>query len=164
MSIITYFAMKMYSKRKERSFKTKSKRCSENSMQYFGSSLRSVENRISWHKCKLKQGTHTNPELQKDYNLYGKESFTFHFELISDNDEDILLEEANLISKYDCYNYWMNKDVDWSRRNAKISAGHAKVRSTKKWKEMQSKLTKQQHIDKKFPCYNKPKSKIANKF
>lgn len=59
--------------------------CTANKMRYFGSSMRSIENRISWHKSQLKSGKHNNPELQADYDKYGKECFEYHIEFVSDN-------------------------------------------------------------------------------
>jgi len=128
-------------------------RCSFNGMQYFGSSSRSIENRISWHKCQLKKGVHNNPELQEDYNKYGSSSFTYHIEYITDNHDDILTEEQQLISMYKCYNYFYNEDTDWSEINKKKSKARDKVTSNPKWKKMQSELTRKQHRDKRFPCY-----------
>jgi hypothetical protein len=47
-----------------------------NNKYYIGSS-KSVLNRLSWHKSHLKSKTHHNEHLQKAYNKYGGNSFTF---------------------------------------------------------------------------------------
>lgn len=127
--------------------------CRPNKMRYFGKSVRSIENRFSWHRAQLKNGKHNNPELQADYNKYGPDAFEYCIEFISDDPQEIEAEEQLLISQWKCYNYFYNEEADFSERNKKIAKGHSRVRKTPEWKEMQSELTKQQHREGKFPCY-----------
>lgn len=128
--------------------------CKANGMRYFGSSMRCVKNRYSWHRSQLKNGKHNNPELQLDYDKYGIEEFEYHIEFISDNKLEVHTEEQFLISQWECYNYFFNDQADFSERNKKIAKGHSKVRKTVEWKQMQSELTSRQHEEGKFPCYH----------
>lgn len=50
--------------------------CLVNHKIYIGQSVR-LQNRLSTHQRELKQGIHFNMELQKDFDLYGVDNFTF---------------------------------------------------------------------------------------
>jgi hypothetical protein len=117
---------------------------------YFGKSIRSINNRISWHRAQLKNHKHNNFDLQADYDLYGPENFKYSVEFETDNEQEAITEEQNLIASWECYNKFFNDDADWSSRNSAISYGHSIVRATPEWKEMQSELTRKQHTEGRF--------------
>lgn len=68
-----------------------------NNKYYVGSS-KSVLNRLSWHKSHLKSKTHHNEHLQKAYNKYGENSFTF----------ELLEEYKNEKVLFSLENWWCN--------------------------------------------------------
>ena len=81
--------------------------CLANNKRYYGES-KNVSQRISQHKSKLKRNIHEIPELQRDFNIYGLDSFEFSCVYIS---KDFTLEqrralEIELIGRFFdlCYN------------------------------------------------------------
>lgn len=66
---------------------------------YIGSSS-DIQRRFKEHRRKLRQGKHANQYLQKAWNKYGEEAFTF---------ETIRPCENNLLVKYE--NYYLNKYI-----------------------------------------------------
>ena len=117
---------------------------------YFGSSMRSIENRFSWHRAMLKSGRHNTPGLMADYLEHGPEAFVYQYEFLTDDPAEAKEEEQNLIAKYESYNHFHNPTADFSEKNRRISAAHAETRATPEWKEMQSELTAEQHRQGKF--------------
>ena len=61
--------------------------CLKNGRVYIGSSLTPIR-RQSIHWSMLKAGSHDNPSLQEDYNLYGREAFIFT--IVQEASEDVL--------------------------------------------------------------------------
>ena len=62
-----------------------------------------VNQRIKTHKSALKNSKHSNPQLQEEYNKYGKEAFIFEVieELPCDISKDVLLKkEGEQIKKH----------------------------------------------------------------
>ena len=71
--------------------------CLVNNKSYIGES-KSINHRWKHHKYKLKDNTHDNRELQKDYNLYGDDNFQHKVLLeLPDDKNTRLLEEAKKI-------------------------------------------------------------------
>lgn len=70
---------------------------------YIGSS-KNIENRWKQHKRELKKGTHHSQHLQKSWDIYKKENFSF--EMIEDVDDlnKLLEREAYYIEKYNSLN------------------------------------------------------------
>jgi hypothetical protein len=124
--------------------------CAATGVLYFGSSMRSIENRFSWHRSMLKHGKHNTPGLMQAYEEHGAESFIYQYEFITDDPIAAMEEERNLILRYESYNHYFNPDADFSARNEMISIAHEATRKTQKWKDMQSELAKKQHEDGKF--------------
>jgi group I intron endonuclease len=73
---------------------------------YIGSS-KNIKNRWSVHKSKLKMNKHDNIHLQRSYNLYGKDSFSYSI-IEETTIEDLLIKEQDYLNKYNnddlCYN------------------------------------------------------------
>lgn len=65
-------------------------RCVKNDKVYVGSSV-SVERRWSQHKCDLSAGIHHSWKLQKAWDEYGSEHFSF--EMIDTSDDKICLRQ-----------------------------------------------------------------------
>lgn len=68
-------------------------------LRYIGS-CSNIKSRINAHTNTLIRGTHQNPKMQADYNLYGPESFTYTYEFYPTrqaafDNEQLLLDEAN---------------------------------------------------------------------
>jgi hypothetical protein len=123
--------------------------CIPERINYFGQSMRSIENRFSWHKSQLKNGKHNNPFLQEAYNKYGAAAFQYRVEFLTNDKFEAKQEEQNLILHWENFNYY-HDDVDWSARNRAIAEAHAITRKTPEWKAMQSDLTTKQHLAGKF--------------
>lgn len=84
--------------------------CKENGKVYIGRSVQ-IPVRKKRHEYDLRDGIHTNEELQKDYDLYGKDSF--EFELIEEVPRDISSEELDAlevkyIKEYNSFNEGYN--------------------------------------------------------
>lgn len=63
---------------------------------YIGQTV-NFRRRVTEHKCDLKYNRHSNPELQRDYNKYGLNSFKFE-----------LLEGCSKTKLLECETYWIN--------------------------------------------------------
>ena len=74
-------------------------RCLSAGKSYIGCS-KNVEVRIKDHKLDLRRGAHINPYLQRSWNLYGEESFSFDILLETDN---MFEEEKRLIALHDTF-------------------------------------------------------------
>nr|ALO21030.1 putative GIY-YIG homing endonuclease [Lobochlamys segnis] len=81
--------------------------CLVNNKRYYGES-KNISQRISQHKSRLRRNIHEILELQRDFNLYGEESFEFSAIYLS---KDFTLEqrvalEIELIGRFNnlCYN------------------------------------------------------------
>lgn len=48
-----------------------------NNKSYIGKTIMRFSKRISWHRCQLKKGLHPNTYLQKSWDKYGEENFSF---------------------------------------------------------------------------------------
>lgn len=78
----------------------------QNKKIYIGKSSVDIQNRLSTHKSLLNRNKHYNKHLQKSWNKYGEENFSF--EIILDceglTDKEILEEEMKMISKFNSTN------------------------------------------------------------
>jgi group I intron endonuclease len=71
----------------------------KNNKRYYGSTD-DFYDRKSAHLCYLRKKKHTNKNLQKDFNIYGEDSFNFKI-IISHGDREYLYQkEQSLIDKY----------------------------------------------------------------
>lgn len=79
---------------------------------YIGQSI-AIARRLATHKRELKNGTHYNKHLQKTYDKYGKESFTY--EILEQCPSTKLNErEKFYIQLYDSFNKGFNQDIGGS--------------------------------------------------
>ena len=74
-------------------------RCKVTDKVYIGQS-KNLGRRFSEHRSALSRGIHRNPELQRDYDLYGNDSISYDVIIIGECDLDAL--EKELISKARC--------------------------------------------------------------
>ena len=114
---------------------------------YIGSTI-NLKKRILAHKNLLSSGKHGNKHLQRSWNKYGKDFFEFSVLEIC-NKNMLLLRESAFIKYYNSMD--KNKGynlVDAASNSgykhtpetiAKFSATLKKIRSTKEWREAQSK-------------------------
>lgn len=63
---------------------------------YIGSSSK-IERRWSYHLWELRKNIHTNPHLQRSYNLYGENSFKFEIVEIVQSKYDLIIKEQKHI-------------------------------------------------------------------
>jgi hypothetical protein len=81
--------------------------CLVNNKRYYGES-NNVSARLSQHKSRLRRNLHEVPELQRDFNIYGEESFEFALYFIDRDStrEQRLALETELIGRFHnlCYN------------------------------------------------------------
>lgn len=118
---------------------------------YVGSSSYSVENRLAYHKTRLKQGRHYNDALQAAYNTEGGWDA---FKVVMYGVEDVKAMELSKIRYWSrrgkCYNLAgstgkrFNKPSDGSQSRA------AKARCTTEWRAAVSERVKDQHKRGKF--------------
>ena len=81
--------------------------CLRNGMTYIGQTSTSFSRRLSIHKTMLNYGTHSNKRLQRDFDLFGSESFVFSVVTVCNEDDDIDKLETDAISQIEadkCYN------------------------------------------------------------
>jgi len=116
--------------------------CKPKAMMYVGQS-RNIINRFTHHRFMLRKGVHANKSLQKDWNGLGEDAFLFEIEEECGT-EDLDDWELWWINTFETYNAQHN-DGDFSDRNAKIAAGHQRVRQTPQWKAAASERAKKQH-------------------
>lgn len=74
-------------------------RCKHNSMVYVGKS-EWVASRWGHHISSLMEGNHKSSKLQRDFDKYGIDSFTFHIVEILDNPSDLDEAEIKWIGKH----------------------------------------------------------------
>lgn len=81
--------------------------CLANNKRYYGQTT-NVSARLSGHRSRLRRNVHEVIELQRDFNLYGEESFEFTTLYIARNlrKEELTSMEVELIGRYTtlCYN------------------------------------------------------------
>lgn len=76
------------------------------------------QRRFNQHKNDLKKGKHDNPYLQKAYDKYGPEAFSFNILYQEDCDQDRLNQlEEEYISKYDSYENGYNYNRGGQQHN-----------------------------------------------
>lgn len=85
---------------------------------YIGSSS-NIESRIKHHKIALKKGTHTNIEMQNDYNkMHSFEVIVLYCEAVlknkCNNRQKLYQIEKECIKKYDSINNGYNKHLPYS--------------------------------------------------
>lgn len=70
-----------------------------------------IQRRRARHFTDLKCGRHDNSFLQKEYNIYGKENFSFNIEFSGEaTSEEISQKEVEYIKKYDSYRNGYNQN------------------------------------------------------
>lgn len=69
----------------------------KNNKKYIGSCTSSIKQRLNNHKNELKKGKHRNTYLQRSFNKYGIENFTF--EILEEHDPEFCISMEQ---------YWMN--------------------------------------------------------
>ena len=70
-----------------------------------------IQRRRARHFTDLKCNRHDNSFLQKEYNIYGKENFTFNIEFEGDiTEQEISDKEKEYIKKYDSYRNGYNQN------------------------------------------------------
>lgn len=127
-------------------------RCKTTNNRYVGGSLRSIENRFSHHTACLNDRKHHNRFLQKEWDDYGCDEFTFKITKVCCK-EDVAAEEQRQLdywkSRNLCYNIapkaYSNKGVKWSEESKINCAVKAIARCTPEWREAVSERVKQQH-------------------
>lgn len=121
---------------------------------YIGSSVRSVENRLSYHWARLAKGLHYNAALQEAYGVYGRGEFVIK---ITASLDPLEAEQKKL-------NYWRARGKAFnihprsdSAKGAKRSAASkakasaaAKNRCTPTWRAAVSERVKRQHAEGRF--------------
>jgi hypothetical protein len=126
-------------------------------MRYVGGSLRSIENRFSFHKTRLNQGVHYNEELQKAWRTYGSQNFKFTITWCGPKHLVRAEEQKRL-------NYWRSRQLVYNEHPSAFSpkgAKHtaetrqqlsisSKARCTPAWRAVVSARVKQQHAQGKF--------------
>jgi group I intron endonuclease len=70
-------------------------RCLVTMKEYIGSS-NNINHRLSAHRSHLRAGTHQNPHLQRAWDKYGEDNFTFSSVFYCDSD-DVLNEEQKIL-------------------------------------------------------------------
>lgn len=91
--------------------------CLSNNKCYIGQSV-SIKRRITTHKRELRTNTHYNQKLQRAYNKYGQNNFTYEIlELCSK--EKLNEREQFYIKLFDSYNNGFNADFGGSNINGK---------------------------------------------
>lgn len=91
--------------------------CLVNGMVYIGSSVH-INRRWRGHRSKLNSGTHENPHLQQDYNLFGSDGFSFAILGITAKPNLTRLEQIFLdgaMARGICYNVFPNTETALGR-------------------------------------------------
>ena len=123
-------------------------------MRYVGGSKRSVENRLSFHKARLRAGAHYNTGLQEAYDRYGWEAFSVR---VTESDDPVAAEQRKI-------DYWLPRGKLFNRHPSASSAKgskyteaqkkhqseKAKARCTPEWRAVVSERVKKQHEDGRF--------------
>lgn len=102
---------------------------------YVGSS-KNIRKRCLWHRSRLNSNKHHNKSLQRSWNKYGEENFSFEIIEIS-KEEHLIQREQYWIDVTECYKnengYNFNRDATKPNLNKKFSAEtRAKLSNSKK--------------------------------
>lgn len=79
----------------------------ESNKTYVGSSI-TIKSRWSQHKCELRSNKHHSLKLQRAWNKYGEESFTFSILEIIDESIDLIEKEQEYIDKFNSFKKGFN--------------------------------------------------------
>lgn len=104
--------------------------CAGNSKVYIGQT-KNFGRRFGEHRSALERGAHRNPDLQTDYNKYGREAFEYSVIEISDcnldQKERLLIQEARSLGL--CYNVFdgghkgASPSKEWRRKVSEKNSG-----------------------------------------
>ena len=116
---------------------------------YIGSTWRSFKSRYKQHLTKLNQGKHHCQHLQRAFDKYGKDSFTFEIiEIVSE--ESILLDrEAFYINKYNGFTegYNENPNPNFSPMFNENSKKKSSETHKRLWKELEESMSKEEFLE-----------------
>lgn len=129
-------------------------KCKANGRRYIGSSVRSAENRLSWHWTKLRAGQH-NSEMLADFQTYGRAGFDIQVKACSDP----RAEETRLLKYWATRCELYNKHPSSDGTGFKFSSESRQLMSERAvWRnhnfpgynKMISERAKQQHVEGKL--------------
>lgn len=137
---------------------------------YIGSSI-NLKNRFKRHKCELRTNKHTNGHLQRAYNKYGKDNFSFSIiEMVTDESK-LLEREQYWINKTKCYNENFGYNIaiyaGSPQKGKTLSEDHKRKISEKEKGKIVSRETKERlrqvNLGKKMGLETRKKQSIAKK-
>lgn len=120
---------------------------------YVGASERCIRNRLAFHKARLRNGKHGNPDLAAAFAKLGWEGFEVY---VTPLDKDVVLaEESKKIDYWSargkCMNYMrQGRRLRFSTPSDGSQSEKAKARCTPEWRAAVSKRVRQQHADGRF--------------
>ena len=88
---------------------------------YYIGSTTNYSKRKTTHFNKLRKGIHSNKSLQKDFNIYGEEHFSFTVLKELKSDENLKFEEEYFISKYEGQLYNVYKHCNFLDSSSRSS-------------------------------------------
>lgn len=122
---------------------------------YIGSSI-NIENRWATHRSELNLNKHYSVDLQKDYNLYGKDQVVYSVIECVEKEHNLKRREQYWIDFYKKTMYnrspsaFSVKGTKRTEEQKKHSSVKAKARCTEEWKEAVSERVKRQYEEGKF--------------
>lgn len=104
-----------------------------NGKSYIGSSI-NINSRIQRHKSELKHGKHSNLKLQRAYDKYGTNSFTYSIEEVFEKitREDLFEKEIKLIILEDLKKLGYNQMIDSASHFAEINKDKTTIERNRK--------------------------------
>lgn len=122
--------------------------CMSTNKSYIGSTV-DLKSRFSANKCNLKYGSHCNPELQKDWELYGQSNFVFEIlELVLEKElllvrEKFYIENCPFVyNKVEPGKLPYTKGLRYTHKNIEISTQKYKDSWTPERRKKQSEVAK----------------------
>lgn len=129
--------------------------CLANGRRYVGSSI-NIENRWSTHRSELNLNKHYSADLQKDYNLHGKDQIVYSVIEYVEKDTNLKRREQYWIDFYKSSVYnrspsaFSAKGTKRTEEQKKHSSIKAKARCTEEWKEIVGERVKRQCKEGRF--------------
>lgn len=139
--------------------------CIVNNKIYIGSTSTKFSYRKSDHYSRLRNGKHTK-SIQKDYDMYGEESFVFDILFVSDNVQCIISKEIELIDYYKklgiSYNAHPGGEIVGNRATEKTKLKMSESHKGTKLSEYQKQVLAESNRNRKIS--KETREKLSNRF